>query len=107
MAAQQRSPFGAQPRRRAIFVERPLSSIKIRCSGSKSSWPSTQFSRAAFTSARSCSLAWAVFFCASDHAGRATSTRQSSPPSHRSEEHTSELQSLRHLVCRLLLEKKK
>src|SRR5262245_63493916 len=26
---------------------------------------------------------------------------------HRSEEHTSELQSLRHLVCRLLLEKKK
>src|SRR5262245_64858973 len=33
----------------------------------------------------------------------------SSPPwsSSRSEEHTSELQSLRHLVCRLLLEKKK
>src|SRR5262245_63089952 len=32
-----------------------------------------------------------------------TSNRRSSP---RSEEHTSELQSLRHLVCRLLLEKK-
>src|SRR5438045_6443548 len=30
-----------------------------------------------------------------------------SPCSARSEEHTSELQSLRHLVCRLLLEKKK
>src|SRR5262245_65100398 len=29
------------------------------------------------------------------------------PESLRSEEHTSELQSLRHLVCRLLLEKKK
>src|SRR5258705_8437621 len=29
------------------------------------------------------------------------------PPGGRSEEHTSELQSLRHLVCRLLLEKKK
>src|SRR5262245_64065439 len=29
------------------------------------------------------------------------------PPLTRSEEHTSELQSLRHLVCRLLLEKKK
>src|SRR5205814_10465300 len=29
------------------------------------------------------------------------------PTSKRSEEHTSELQSLRHLVCRLLLEKKK
>src|SRR5947199_3573010 len=28
-------------------------------------------------------------------------------PRRRSEEHTSELQSLRHLVCRLLLEKKK
>src|SRR5205814_6017124 len=35
--------------------------------------------------------------------------RISAPPSvlGRSEEHTSELQSLRHLVCRLLLEKKK
>src|SRR5437899_6342959 len=31
--------------------------------------------------------------------------REVAPP--RSEEHTSELQSLRHLVCRLLLEKKK
>src|SRR5438045_6476194 len=31
----------------------------------------------------------------------------SSAPAPRSEEHTSELQSLRHLVCRLLLEKKK
>src|SRR5258705_10089304 len=30
-----------------------------------------------------------------------------SMPDERSEEHTSELQSLRHLVCRLLLEKKK
>src|ERR1039458_10746143 len=29
------------------------------------------------------------------------------PPDPRSEEHTSELQSLRHLVCRLLLEKNK
>src|SRR5438045_6776929 len=34
-------------------------------------------------------------------------SRSSSAPSRRSEEHTSELQSLRHLVCRLLLEKKK
>src|ERR1039458_3794079 len=37
-------------------------------------------------------------------------TRIDRLPSHlqrRSEEHTSELQSLRHLVCRLLLEKKK
>src|SRR5947199_7273185 len=35
-------------------------------------------------------------------------TGTSAAPTHsRSEEHTSELQSLRHLVCRLLLEKKK
>src|SRR5947199_6054676 len=33
--------------------------------------------------------------------------RHSKTLSKRSEEHTSELQSLRHLVCRLLLEKKK
>src|SRR5205814_4602999 len=33
--------------------------------------------------------------------------RRHSPGGVRSEEHTSELQSLRHLVCRLLLEKKK
>src|SRR5207253_6020698 len=32
---------------------------------------------------------------------------QSTPPATRSEEHTSELQSRGHLVCRLLLEKKK
>src|SRR5262245_63417625 len=33
--------------------------------------------------------------------------RECLPEERRSEEHTSELQSLRHLVCRLLLEKKK
>src|SRR5438045_8114262 len=33
--------------------------------------------------------------------------RNSLPVKERSEEHTSELQSLRHLVCRLLLEQKK
>src|ERR1035438_9900931 len=35
------------------------------------------------------------------------SSSSTSSPSSRSEEHTSELQSLRHLVCRLLLEKKR
>src|ERR1035441_6942000 len=34
------------------------------------------------------------------------SSPYSAPDSSRAEEHTSELQSLRHLVCRLLLEKK-
>src|ERR1035438_10777028 len=33
-------------------------------------------------------------------------TEPTASAEHRSEEHTSELQSLRHLVCRLLLEKK-
>src|SRR5947199_10457801 len=37
----------------------------------------------------------------------ATIARAPLPVKRRSEEHTSELQSLRHLVCRLLLEKKK
>src|ERR1035438_1761371 len=39
--------------------------------------------------------------------GRWTATTPTASSQPRSEEHTSELQSLRHLVCRLLLEKKK
>src|SRR5471030_1814498 len=39
--------------------------------------------------------------------GREIAGRPADPDPDRSEEHTSELQSLRHLVCRLLLEKKK
>src|SRR5436853_2482115 len=38
---------------------------------------------------------------------RTTPCRFAAHAARRSEEHTSELQSLRHLVCRLLLEKKK
>src|SRR5215212_11980858 len=38
---------------------------------------------------------------------RGSRSTRSMRPRSRSEEHTSELQSLRHLVCRLLLEKKK
>src|SRR5258705_9435531 len=49
----------------------------------------------------SCSACWAG---PSLHGLR---TSIAAPRSSRSEEHTSELQSLRHLVCRLLLEKKK
>src|SRR2546422_8407657 len=40
-------------------------------------------------------------------AGSADSIRRRPRPGRRSEEHTSELQSRLHLVCRLLLEKKK
>src|SRR5262245_66512609 len=39
--------------------------------------------------------------------GTRITTTSATIPAGRSEEHTSELQSLRHLVCRLLLEKKK
>src|ERR1039458_10571299 len=45
-------------------------------------------------------LAGILIFCGSLYLLAITGTRM------RSEEHTSELQSLRHLVCRLLLEKK-
>src|ERR1035441_6200039 len=50
-----------------------------------------------------------VPFGAFRHGLLITGTRKDGPfgdPTSRSEEHTSELQSLRHLVCRLLLEKK-
>src|SRR5438045_1180391 len=39
--------------------------------------------------------------------GKPAASARQAVPAERSEEHTSELQSLRHLVCRLLLEKKK
>src|SRR2546425_7205651 len=42
-----------------------------------------------------------------DHGGSSPVPRRSAATSPRSEEHTSELQSLAYLVCRLLLEKKK
>src|SRR5947199_4694964 len=47
---------------------------------------------------------WVEAMRASSPGVRDRSTTHASPP--RSEEHTSELQSLRHLVCRLLLEQK-
>src|SRR5690348_17700472 len=46
-------------------------------------------------------------FFAAVMAGVAVAQACGSPGAHRSEEHTSELQSPVHLVCRLLLEKKK
>src|SRR5258706_3833757 len=49
-------------------------------------------------------LAWALFHLGADRANDPEPSRLLVP---RSEEHTSELQSLTNLVCRLLLEKKK
>src|SRR2546422_5561565 len=55
------------------------------------------------TSSTEASSSWAAARCAS----RTSPVRSSSSaPGKRSEEHTSELQSRLHLVCRLLLEKK-
>src|SRR5205823_14189568 len=49
----------------------------------------------------------ASFLTTASYAGRASAKRWSRKSVSRSEEHTSELQSLAYLVCRLLLEKKK
>src|SRR2546429_6077282 len=64
-----------------------------------------------------CSRDWSSDVCSSDLAiratrslrrrGRAATVAQGGRVPGRSEEHTSELQSRLHLVCRLLLEKKK
>src|SRR5947208_10908780 len=56
----------------------------------------------------SCHESFTITAGARSHAPRhSTSTRVKVPLASRSEEHTSELQSPDHLVCRLLLEKKK
>src|SRR5437899_9075807 len=53
-------------------------------------------------------LGASTMYAISDPRARRPSESIAPPPTgRRSEEHTSELQSLRHLVCRLLLEKKK
>src|SRR3989442_9658841 len=77
-----------RPPRSTLFPTRRSSDLYLR-------------SRTARTSARSCSAArsWASSL-------RSRSSPSWRCPGRRSEEHTSELQSRPHLVCRLLLEKK-
>ncbi len=58
----QRVPRFDRPRRRATFVETAVSSMKTRCPGSRSGWPSNHALRRTATSVRVCSLACAVFF---------------------------------------------
>src|SRR5437899_4948452 len=70
----------------------------------KSSSPPIAFSRAPGTfSSSQCSFRLLKYVLS----GNPVFGRKRIAAEHRSEEHTSELQSLRHLVCRLLLEKKK
>src|ERR1700758_2879597 len=70
-----RSPRGARPRRRAILVEVPFSSMNTRRSGSNLGWSSLQATRAAATSGRSCSAARTLFFKADAVAGKKTPNR--------------------------------
>src|SRR5947199_4065936 len=76
-------------------------------------FPYTTLFRSGFNLSRRPSLRRPASDAGSSAAGRETSPAASpgcfrcSARAMRSEEHTSELQSLRHLVCRLLLEKKK
>src|SRR5262245_64607959 len=89
----------------------PCGSIILPTSGEGKSMPSATFRRAHCAAsapifrATETSLACLLL----DMKNVATTLRRKRramrPPERRSEEHTSELQSLRHLVCRLLLEK--
>src|SRR5258708_4196511 len=75
-------------------------------SSSSAAWSSaseTPTRRASASNWRTRALAWR----ARSRARRAGASSRTKVPAPRSEEHTSELQSPDHLVCRLLLEKKK
>src|SRR2546429_5958612 len=74
-----------RPPRSTLF---PYTTLFRSHSGSRARWPSRLDQNR---------LSW----------GSGSSTYGRSPSNSRSEEHTSELQSRLHLVCRLLLEKKK
>src|SRR2546425_1669254 len=63
------------------------------------SWKSASKWNCAANSGRNFSIAWTT-------SSSSTASMKSNWPPSRSEEHTSELQSLAYLVCRLLLEKK-
>src|SRR5947208_9408921 len=81
-------------------VSRPTLTYVVYVSPTSKPSESAAYARAANTSCRRCRNAGSVF-------GLATSFVIDRRLRRRSEEHTSELQSPDHLVCRLLLEKKK
>src|SRR5205814_10116072 len=96
-----RAPFSVIDRLRPHFH------FFFHCSGDPRALHSfpTRRSSDLFTAAWQAVVAAILLIAASTPAPRSSPSRSSA--SARSEEHTSELQSLRHLVCRLLLEKKK
>src|SRR2546429_851208 len=99
---------------------KPTGTSAIKCARTASSSIGRNF-LAAEARSRGFRVSCAAGEAAGSHHGRARGTRRRSgtcsstrwpggrlnTPSTRSEEHTSELQSRLHLVCRLLLEKKK
>src|SRR5205814_10526522 len=92
---------GADPHRPA-FPTRRSSDLALRENWSRSRTMSAMRRRPRRASRRY-GICWLSF----GRPSTARLTKRSTPSTSRSEEHTSELQSLRHLVCRLLLEKKK
>ena len=79
MAARHRSPLRDHPRSRAIFVDAPVSSMKISRSGASPAWPSNQSRRRASTSGRRCSAAWPVFFVRQPALGEEVPDRRRAP----------------------------
>ena len=80
LEARHRSPLRDHPRSRAIFIDAPVSSMKISRSGASPAWPSNQSRRRASTSGRRCSAAWPVFFCASARAWRRSARPSTGTP---------------------------
>src|SRR2546422_5538197 len=77
-------------------------------------FPYTTLFRSPLEAIKVCTLNGATYFGRADRIGSVAMGKQAdlvvidgNPAASRSEEHTSELQSRLHLVCRLLLEKKK
>src|ERR1039458_10555967 len=83
------------------YAAEPSRSQPSSCAGSLSCWP-----RLRGTATKRQSSSGSAVMSPHSFSNCATGKISSWPLPQRSEEHTSELQSLRHLVCRLLLEKK-
>src|SRR5437899_13055011 len=106
--------FGIRPRGPRILPSGPTLDMMsgVATAASKSVQPSDTFLTRSSPPTKSAPASWASR-CLSPVANTATRTflpvpfGRTTDKKVRSEEHTSELQSLRHLVCRLLLEKKK
>ena len=80
MAARHRSPLRDHPRSRAIFIDAPVSSMKISRSGASPAWPSNQSRRRASTSGRCCSAAWPAFFVRQPALGEEVPDRRRAHP---------------------------